>query len=167
MAYTRQMHAMAEALSYAIASGSKLVVNDSCSWDLRTAEGFWERYMQPVSSCALPPKEALIRPQLIGEADENAQTQDTVLWDTLTSMSPLRIPERARTWCRGAAVWSRSCVPDAFTAYGASWWHAHVRCLVYRFCDLSTCQQYIFAICGHACYQKRLGCLMRSVALAL
>jgi hypothetical protein len=137
MLYTRQMHAIAEALSYAVASGRKLVVNDSCAWDLRTVHGFWERYMQPVSACALPAKAVSARPQLFsGGAQINAQAPGAVLWDTSTSMGQLAVPERARAWCSGATVWSRSCVPTAFAAYGASWWQAHVRCLIYRFCDL-------------------------------
>eukprot|EP00961_Rhodomonas_salina_P075518 1013423-Rhodomonas_salina.3 len=50
-----QFHAMAEALSYALASNRTLVLNDSCTWSLKEggsdAGAFWPRYFQDITDC--------------------------------------------------------------------------------------------------------------------
>jgi hypothetical protein len=130
------MHALAEALNYAIASGRFLVVNDSCAWDLQVAQGFWNTYMQPVSVCGLPPVQVSARAQAVVDDGErpqpNVDEMIHLLWDTSTSKSQLIRPQGAHSWCPGP-VWSKHCVPPDFQGYGSAWWHAHVRTSMHLF----------------------------------
>ena len=142
-----QLHALVEALSYALADNRTLVLDDACPWSFKTGSSqrgpFWEVYFKPLSSCTLIdaapsythhshlplPRPPTTPPTPTEGVDAGGGTrQRVVVWDSDTAVSGLKMPVGARGWggISSGGGWTSRCLPPAAVRLGSTWWNGVV-----------------------------------------